>query len=505
MSSTLRVLHLEDDPDFAGLAKAMLEKEGFEIRLTLVDSCTGFTHALEREPYDIILADYALPTCTGIQALEIARERCPDTPFILISGTVGEQTAIESLKQGATDYVLKLWIDRLVPTVRRAVSEAQERWRRKRAEAELARRDRYLRALTENSPDVLTILSAQGVFSYNSPSVKHVLGFDACDLEGNDAFELVHPEDVARAREAFQAVLQKPDQRIRQELRYRRRDGSWCHLEVVAQNRLEDPDIAGVVLNTRDVTERKEVEAQLRQAQKMEALGQLAGGVAHDLNNILTPVMMSVELLHAKASRTEDQDLLTRMQDNLKHGADILRQILWLGRGLKGKRELVDVGGVLEEIARFVRSVFDKSIKLHTQVSTDLQDIMGDGTHVYQVLLNLCLNARDAMPSGGLLTLGARNVIVDEEKAALHAGAKTGQFVQFEVGDTGTGIPAEVRERLFEPFFTTKEKGTGLGLSTVQMIVKSYQGFIEVESEAGSGTTFRVFLPAHEGCGAKHP
>jgi PAS domain S-box-containing protein len=492
------VLHLEDDPDFCSLVGSMLEKDGLRADMVLVDNLADFIAAVEKGDFDIILGDYSLPTCTGIDALRAARQKCPDTPFLLVSGTIGEEAAIESLRCGATDYVLKHWPERLVPTVRRAVQEARERAERQRAETELARRERYFRALTENALDVLAILSREGVFLYNSPSVKGVLGYEPRELAGRNAFELVHPNDLPSALQAFRRVLQDPELKITHEFRFRRRDGSWSHLEAVGQSRLNDPEIAGVVLNTRDITERKALESQLRQAQKMEAIGQLAAGIAHDLNNILTPIVVSTTLLRERVRAPEDDLLLGVLVSSAKRGADIVRQLLWFGRGLEGKRILLNPKHVVKEVARFVSETFDKSIRIQTAVPDDIWVVMGDPTHLHQVLLNLCLNSRDAMPSGGDLRIAARNVTLGPAAAAAQPKVSPGPFVVLEVKDTGTGIAPEAREHIFEPFFTTKEpgKGTGLGLSTALSIVKGYGGFIEVESQVGQGTVFRVFLPA---------
>ena len=494
----LRVLHLEDDPDYSALVSGMLEKEGLHAEMVLVGNFADFIAALEEAEFDIILGDYSLPTCTGIQALQAARQKCPDTPFLLVSGVIGEQAAIESLKCGATDYVLKHWPERLVPAVRRAVQEARERAQRKQAETELARRERYFRALTENSLDVLTILNREGVFQYNSPSLKGVLGYEPKELTGRNAFELVHPDDLQSAMQAFEQALKNPELKITHEFRYRRRDGAWCHLEVVGQNRLDDPEITGIVLNSRDITERKDLESQLRQAQKMEAIGQLAGGIAHDLNNILTPIIVSTALLRERMKEPEHEQLLAVLVASAQRGADIVRQLLWFGRGLEGKRILLNPKHVIKDVTRFVSETFDKSIQVETNVPEDIWAIMGDPTHLHQVLLNLCLNSRDAMPLGGKLSVEARNFTVQENCAAMHPKVSPGPYVILEVRDTGTGIPPAVRDRVFEPFFTTKEpgKGTGLGLSTALLIVKGYGGFIQVESQVSKGTAFRVYLPA---------
>ena len=198
MNKPLRILHLEDDPDYCDLVRSLLDKEGFKVELVMAANRADFEGALAPERFDIILADYLVPSYNGLEALRLARQKCPETPVLLVSGTIGEQAAIESLKCGATDYVLKHWPERLVPAVRRAVQEAEERMQRRRIEAELVRREKYFRALTENALDILTLLDGEGRFIYNSPSVKRMLGYEPEELRGQSAFALIHPEDLSQ-------------------------------------------------------------------------------------------------------------------------------------------------------------------------------------------------------------------------------------------------------------------------------------------------------------------
>ncbi len=272
MNLPLRILHLEDDPDYAELVRSLLEKEGLQVELVVAGNGADFEAALAQGEFDIVLADYLLPDYNGLQALQAAREKCPDTPFLLVSGTIGEQAAIESLKAGATDYVLKQWPERLVPAVLRAVQEAQERAGRHRVEHELVRREKYFRALTEHALDILTILNQEGVYLYNSPSVRRVLGYEPKELEGQNAFGLVHPEDLPRVRQAFAYGLSHPDQTVTLDFRFRHKDGSWRYLEAVGQSRLDDPDIAGAIVHCRDVSDRKKAEEDLRESENQYRL-----------------------------------------------------------------------------------------------------------------------------------------------------------------------------------------------------------------------------------------
>jgi PAS domain S-box-containing protein len=272
INKPLRILHLEDEPDFADLVRSLLAKEGLKADLTLVATREEFEEALTKDEFDLILADYLLPSCNGLEALGLARKTCPQKPFLLVSGTIGDQAAIESLRAGATDYVLKMLPDRLVPAIRRAVEEAEERRQRRRIETELVRREKYFRTLTENALDIVTVLSKEGGFLYNSPSVQRVLGHDPKNLIGKVAFDLVHPEDVAHVREGFETGLQHPERTITLEFRFRHADGTWRYLEAVGQNRLEEPHIAAVVVNSREITDRKKTEESLRESEKQYRL-----------------------------------------------------------------------------------------------------------------------------------------------------------------------------------------------------------------------------------------
>jgi PAS domain S-box-containing protein len=272
INKPLRILHLEDEPDFSDLVRSLLEKDGLKVDLTLVATREDFEKALSKDDFDLILADYLLPTCNGLEALSAARKICPQKPFILVSGTIGDQAAIESLKAGATDYVLKMLPERLVPAIRRAAEEAEERRQRRRIETELVRREKYFRTLTENALDIVTVLSKEGGFLYNSPSVQRVLGHDPKNLIGKIAFDFVHPDDVARVVAGFETGLQHPERTITLEFRFRHSDGTWRYLEAVGQNRLDEPHIAAVVVNSRDITDRKIAEESLREGEKQYRL-----------------------------------------------------------------------------------------------------------------------------------------------------------------------------------------------------------------------------------------
>ncbi len=272
MNRCLRILHLEDEPDFAELVSTMLNQDSLDVKILRVGDKQAYQEALDTEKFDLILSDFHLPSFTGLDALAIARKKCPSTPFILISGTIGETAAVESLKAGATDYLLKQKPERLPSAVRRAVDEASERVKLRQTEAELARREKYFRTLTENSLDVLSIVDREGIFTYVSPSIEHTLGWMPSELTGQSSFTRVHPDDLPRLMESFQNLLDYPQRAVRIECRQQHKKGSWVHLEIFARNEFADPDIAGIVAHTRDVTDRWRAEDELRHSEKQYRL-----------------------------------------------------------------------------------------------------------------------------------------------------------------------------------------------------------------------------------------
>jgi PAS domain S-box-containing protein len=272
VSKRLQILHLEDEPDFAELVCTLLDEDQLVADVKRVGDRLAFTQALDAGGFDLIISDYHLPSFTGLEALGMARKKCPHTPFILVSGTIGEQAAIESLRAGATDYVLKQTPDRLPSAVRRAVQESDERARLRTVETELIRREKYFRTLTEDSLDVVTIMDHSGRYIYVSPSVERVMGYKPAEMLGQKSFDWIHPDDAPQVQKSLQSVLQSPGASARIEYRHRHKDGGWCHYEAHCQNRFDDPDIGGLVTHCRDVTGRWQAEEGLRESEKQYRL-----------------------------------------------------------------------------------------------------------------------------------------------------------------------------------------------------------------------------------------
>lgn len=252
-----------------------------------------------------------------------------------------------------------------------------------------------------------------------------------------------------------------------------------------------------LVVNT-DITEKKQLEAQLLRIQRMESIGTLAGGIAHDLNNLLTPILASIKLLKMDLPEDKKKRLFKIIENSTQRGVNLVKQILSFARGIEGERTLILVHDLLKEVKELVQETFPNSIEIETQIETNLWPVSGDATQLIQVLMNCCVNARDAMPKGGTLSISAKNKVIDEVMVRSNREAQVGCYIKIAISDTGTGISTEVIDRIFEPFFTTKEigKGTGLGLSTALGIIKSHGGFMSVESQLDKGTTFKLYLPA---------
>jgi two-component system, cell cycle sensor histidine kinase and response regulator CckA len=373
MKSPLRILHLEDDANDASLVQAALEAAGIPNEITCVEGRHDFVSALERGGFDLILSDYTLPSFDGLSAIAAVRAGWPDLPVILVSGSLGEERAVDSLKSGATDYVLKEHLFRLAPAIRRAMVEVDER------------------------------------------------------------------------------------------------------------------------------AERRRLQAHFIEAQKMDVIGQLVSGVAHDFNNILAVIIGYSDLI---TTDLQQDSPMRKYIEEIRHASDraagLTRQLLIFGRKQTIVPVVIDLNDVVMDLDKMLRRLIDANIEMTIRPGKKIAHIKLDSGYVGQVLMNLVVNARDAMPNGGKLIIATENVKLDEHSARTQKGAVPGDYVVLSVSDTGTGMSAEVKALLFEAFFTTKPlgKGTGLGLATCQTIVNQSGGHIDVSSEVGKGTTFSIYFPA---------
>jgi PAS domain S-box-containing protein len=799
----IRILHLEDSAIDAELIRATLEAEEIRGDITLVQTREDFVRAIGEKQFDIILSDHGLPRFDGGSALRLAQESIPETPFIYVTGSLGEERAIDTIKDGATDYVLKDRLTRLCPAMRRALREAGERRERAaaqrslrqeievnetlyrigsrlaaeldlqkllqmiteetarltgascgafidhsdprqlerfqvlasvppisesdvraflaanpsllpgsrsgtgvlriadlrvhpdvarnpespppirsylaipvrgrtqetlgglcfghpepgrfsereehlvlgiasqasvaidnarlflalkqensdrvHAEAALRESEERFRLFMDNSPAVATIKNEQGQLLYVNRTFQRYLELNDREAIGRTDFDLWPPDTARHMRESDQAVLttgrptetlelvpsrsgalrywlvlkfpiqnaagtrllgtvgtditqhKEAENRIREQaalldkaqdaicvttldglVTYTNKstENLWPHptgSDALSRSILEffgpdshalidaarcqvlekgewmgeltiqlserrrvvlqshwtlvrnEADLPGAILiiNT-DITEKKKLEAQFLRAQRMESIGTLAGGIAHDLNNILAPILMAAQLLRLKAPDAESLRWLDTVETSAQRGAGLIKQVLAFARGIDGERLELQLRHLISELQKILKETFPRSIQIVSRLARDLWTVRADSTQMHQILMNLCVNARDAMPNGGQLEIRAENIVVDEVYARLHPQAHTGAYVKVTVSDTGTGMPPHILERIFDPFFTTKEigKGTGLGLSTVQSILRSHEGFLHVYSESGKGSRFEICLPA---------
>ncbi len=354
-------------------------------------------------------------------------------------------------------------------------------------------------ALLDKAQDAIIVRGLDEVVRYWNKGAERIYGWTQAEAIGQTvrALGLVTADNEAQIAEARRAVLAQDE--WTGELHQRHKRGEPLVIEsrwtLVHDDQNEPQSI--LIINT-DVTSKRKIETQLLRAQRMESIGTLAGGIAHDLNNVLAPILMAIQMLQLKATGRDERQWLDLLQKNAERGADMVRQVLSFARGVEGERVRLQPKHVIKDVIKILKDTLPKSIDLKFELPNDLWVISADATQIHQVLMNLAVNARDAMPEGGELIIRAENATLDDSYARMHLEAKPGRFVIITVIDTGTGMPADVTSRIFEPFFTTKElgKGTGLGLSTALTIVRSHGGFVNVYSEQNKGTQFAVYLPA---------
>ncbi|MFM2062870.1 MAG: hypothetical protein RLZZ507_2540 [Cyanobacteriota bacterium] len=357
-------------------------------------------------------------------------------------------------------------------------------------------------ALLDIATDAIFVRDFQTEILFWNQGAERIYGWTKDEAVGKNLKDLFCPKTALQQEAAaLKAVLKLGT--WQGELRKQSKSGQ----EIIVESRWTlmfdaDGQPKSILIVDTDITEKKQLEEQFFRTQRLESIGTLAGGITHDLNNILTPISVAAQLLKGRFAKDQERHphLLTIIENNAVRGAALVKQILSFARGLKGERTIVQVKHLITEIIQIAKQTFPKSIEFSAQIPEDLWTVSGDSTQLHQVLMNLVLNARDAMPEGGLLTISAENRFIDEVYTQMHLEANVGDYIVISVTDTGMGMCPEILERIFEPFFTTKEvgAGTGLGLSTAAFIIKSHNGFVTVSSQVGKGSTFKIFLPSVE-------
>jgi PAS domain S-box-containing protein len=504
MQTLRHILHLEDDPMDVELVRARLEENDLACRITRVQTRVEFEAALGEDRLDIILADYRLPAYDGLSALRFAQKQRPEVPFIFVSGTMGEDAAIEALTRGATDYVLKDKLSRLVPAVRRALQESRDRRERKRAEMALAQSEVKMRYILDSVDEGFIvvdreyrILSANKAFcNWVGLSEKQVIGSRCHELTHQQAQPCFTLGEDCPVKSTFEtgerhvAFHTHPD-----------RTGTQNHLELKAYPMTDaSGSITSVIETINDVTEKRKLQEQLVQSQKMESVARLAGGVAHDFNNMLSIIIGHTEL--ALEQTEPSQPLFADLTEIRKAGersAALVKQLLAFARKQTVSPKVLDLNKTVAGLLKMLRPLIGENIDLDWRPGEDLLPVKIDPSQIDQLLANLCVNARDAIDGVGKITIETGMVAIDSDFCAAHPDLVPGEYVSLSVSDDGSGMPRNILDNLFEPFFTTKEvgRGTGLGLSTVYGIIKQNNGSIQVDSEPGRGTTFKLYLPRH--------
>lgn len=485
----VKVLLVDDDEDdyiltrdwFSDMADTRFELEwvnSYEQALEAIASCQ----------HDVYLFDYRLGSHNGLELLREALSYGCLAPIILLTGQGDHEVDLEAMKAGAADYLDKSLLG--APLLERSIRYAIER---KQAEQKI----REQAALLDIATDAIIVLDLDGKIIFWNKGAERLYGWQVSDILGKKAQELLYKGKSIQLETALKIIFDQGQ--WQGDLHQITNDGK--HLVVESRWTLvydEAQQPKSILSVSTDITEKKQLEAQFLRAQRMESIGTLASGIAHDLNNVLTPILMTAQLLETQLHDDYSKRLLPILIANARRGAALVKQVLSFARGLEGKFTLIQIKHIITEIKQILKETFPKSITITTDIPPNLGTLCGDATQLHQVLMNLCVNARDAMPQGGTLTISAKSIFIDENYARLNLDAKVGSYIFLTVTDTGMGISSEILDRIFEPFFTTKDigKGTGLGLSTVIGIIKSHGGFVKVYSEIGVGTQFQVYFPA---------
>ncbi len=509
MNSIIKILHLEDDPNDAELVRSHLEAEGFICEITRVDTRDQYTYLLKHNEFDLILADFSLPAFDGLSALTLAKKICPNIPFILLSGMLGEELAIDSMKAGATDYVLKQRLSRLLPSIKRALREAEDREQRLIAEEALRESEKKYITLVDNidigvaliNPDMeLVALNPQIKKWFPSidkadrtkkPTCFYTLNIPPKDEECPDCpvvktysdgqrHELIRETQIANAVKYFR-VISTPI-----------KDSAGNVINVIKM--MED-----VTEKLKSERDRKRLEEQLQQAQKMEAIGTLAGGIAHDLNNILSPIMAYTEMTLMDLPAESPLYLnLKKVYKASERARDLIKQILSFSRQKQREKKPIIVSIIINEVLKLLRPSIPSNIEINQNIEAKSDMILADPTQIHQIILNLCTNASYAMKEkGGKLTISLKSEYLDSRAVKNFSNLTSGYYVKLTVSDTGTGMNDDIKKRIFEPYFTTKNpgEGTGMGLAVIHGIITNLNGDITVESRPGNGSTFNVYFP----------
>ncbi|AUT01428.1 hybrid sensor histidine kinase/response regulator [Nostoc sp. CENA543] len=489
--SPIRVLLIDDNENDYFLTRDWLsECQIITCELEWVDNYQAAQVAIAQAQHDIYLVDYRLGLDSGLELIREAVNNGCKAPIILLTGQGDREIDLQAIQAGAADYLEKGLLN--APLLERAIRYAIER---KHTEKQIKQQA----ALLDIAKDAIFVQNLAGQILFWNQAAELLYGWEKAAAIGKKTHELWQETNLQLLNTALEDL--KKNHYWEGELNQKTKAGKNIIVESrwTLVNEFGEQTESILVVNT-EITEKKQLEAQFLRAQRLESIGTLASGIAHDLNNVLAPILMTAQLLESQIQDERSLRLLPILISNAKRGANLVKQVLSFTRGLEGDRTLLQLRHLILEIQQIIKETFPKSIEIATKILPNLWIVSADATQIHQVLMNLCVNARDAMPNGGILQIAAENFFIDENYARMNLDAKVGSYVMVTVTDTGSGISPEMLDRIFEPFFTTKEinQGTGLGLSTVLGIIKSHGGFINVTTEIGKGSQFKIYLPAQE-------
>jgi two-component system, cell cycle sensor histidine kinase and response regulator CckA len=534
--TNIRVLLIEDNLAEARFIQEIFkDSQNIEFGITHVNRLGAAIIQLGSADFDVALLDLTLPDSSGLASLDAAIARAPNLPIVVLTYHNDDELAIDAVRHGAQDYLVKRQVnlDVLVRSIRYAIERKQAavalreinetlESRVEERTAALAAANAALNQEIESRKSIQNRLTlAQqagkiGTFEWDLLLNKIAWSIELEALYGlksgnfGDNFHkwltTIHPEDRPEVKAKIESALNfKKGLDLEFRIQYPDDSIHWIAVKSNIFPDLNDNPTRTIGIHM-DITEKKQLEAQFLRTQRLESLGTLASGIAHDLNNILTPILSVAQLLPLRVKNIDPrtQNLLKILETSARRGADLIKQILSFAQGVEGKHVCIQPSHLIVEIQKIIQQTLPKSIEIDTSIPADLGLVWGDMTQLHQVLMNLCINARDAMPQGGTLTIEASNKSIDEAFTREHLDAPIGSYVSISVIDTGSGIQPQLLDRIFDPFFTTKEvgKGTGLGLSAVLGIIKSHGGFIDVQSQVNRGTQITIYLlactPTHQ-------